>query len=40
MKRIFKFLAVGKKDEARAAYRRMWNDCLVTDGRKTGDDKV
>lgn len=40
MKRIFKLMGVGKMDQARAAYRRMWDDCIVTTGRKTGDEKV
>ena len=40
MKYIFKLVAAGKRDQARAAYRRMWSDCLVTTGRKTGDDNV
>eukprot|EP00903_Cladosiphon_okamuranus_P011333 g10683.t1 len=40
MKRVFKLVALDKKDQARATYRKMWNDCMVTTGRKTGDDKV
>lgn len=40
MKRISKLLAANKNDRARAAYRKMRNDCIVTTGRKTGDDKV
>ncbi|CAN0575417.1 unnamed protein product, partial [Ectocarpus sp. 12 AP-2014] len=27
-------------DLARVAYRKLRNDCLVTTGRKTGDDKA
>eukprot|EP00752_Nemacystus_decipiens_P003549 g3275.t1 len=38
MKRIFKLL--GRRDQARAAYRTMWNDCLDATGGKAGDDKV
>lgn len=40
MKRVGGLLAANKKDLAREAYRKMRNDCLVTTGRKTGDDKV
>lgn len=40
MKRVCGLLSKSQKDLARVAYRRLRNDCLVTTGRKTGDDKV
>ncbi|CAM9754681.1 unnamed protein product [Ectocarpus sp. 6 AP-2014] len=40
MKRVCGLLNKSQKDLARVAYRKLRNDCLVTTGRKTGDDKV
>ncbi|CAB1116122.1 unnamed protein product [Ectocarpus sp. CCAP 1310/34] len=40
MKRVCGLLNKSQIDLARVAYRKLRNDCLVTTGRKTGDDKV
>lgn len=40
MKRVVQLLSVKKKVQAREMYLKMRDECLVTVGRKTGDDKV
>ncbi|CAM9811219.1 unnamed protein product, partial [Ectocarpus fasciculatus] len=40
MKHVWGLLNKSQQDLARVAYRKLRNDCLVTTGRKTGDDKV
>lgn len=40
MKRVVQLLSDRKKAQAREMYLKMCDECLVTVGRKTGDDKV